>query len=284
MTDIRSIQWVHQGQMTRDGAGVRLSRAFANQQAEQMDPFLLLDDFRSHDPADYRAGFPWHPHRGIETITYMLEGRVEHGDSLGHRGLIGAGDVQWMTAGSGIIHQEMPQGDAAGAMGGFQLWTNLPAERKMTKPKYRDITRAMIPRVDLGSGGEVKVICGRYAQAVGPVDDIAADPVYLDVLLAGAQAFVFPVPREHTVVAYVVEGQGRFGEDPRDLERRNVVLFNPGDRVSAHAGKNGLRFLLLAGRPLREPIAWGGPIVMNTQAELETAFAEYQNGTFIKDR
>jgi redox-sensitive bicupin YhaK (pirin superfamily) len=284
MPNICSIQWLHQGQMTRDGAGVRLSRAFSNPQAPQMDPFLLLDDFRSHDPKDYLPGFPWHPHRGIETITYILEGRVEHGDSLGHKGIIGAGDVQWMTAGSGIIHQEMPKGDDTGSMGGFQLWTNLPAKQKMTEPKYRDIKNSMIPRVSLPGGGEVRVICGKYAGVAGPVDDIIADPMYLDIQLPAKQSLSVPVPAQHTVVAYVVEGPGRFGTDEREIDRRTVVLFNPGETVRAQAGKAGLRFLLLAGKPWHEPIAWGGPIVMNTQEELELAFLEYQNGTFIKHK
>ncbi|NTV53478.1 MAG: pirin family protein [Candidatus Firestonebacteria bacterium] len=282
MSQPRSIQWVHAGQMTQDGAGVKLSRAFSNREAERMDPFLLLDDFRSNDPSDYLAGFPWHPHRGIETITYMLSGRVEHRDSMGNQGVIGAGDVQWMTAGSGIIHQEMPQGDKAGSLGGFQLWTNLPARLKLTPPKYREIKSAMIPRVPLPQQGEIRVICGRYGKTVGPVADIAADPMYLDVHLSAGESVTVPVEKEHTVVAYVVEGRGRFGAAAREFERRTVVLFNPGKTVAAQAGKAGLRFLLLSGRPLHEPIAWGGPIVMNTQAELELAFQEYRDGAFIK--
>jgi quercetin 2,3-dioxygenase len=300
MSQIRKIEKVWQSKPTLEGAGVRLHRAFGYYQVPQFDPFLLFDDFRAEDPADYRKGFPWHPHRGIETITYVLAGKVEHGDSLGNRGAITAGDIQWMTAGSGIIHQEMPEGDERGRMYGFQLWANLPAAYKMMEPRYRDVTREQIPEVVLSQGVKVKVICGRVNGTVGPVRDIITDPEYLDVSIPAGAEFRHPVPRGRTAFAYVTEGEAYF--DPErgayshevvadnyfDLNRRCVcgnrtlVLYGDGDEVLVAAPTTAVRFLLISGRPIREPVAWYGPIVMNTQDELRLAFEEYQNGSFVK--
>jgi redox-sensitive bicupin YhaK (pirin superfamily) len=262
-----------------------------------------LDDFRADDPAKFIAGFPWHPHRGIETITYMLEGTVEHGDSMGNQGVIAPGDVQWMTAGSGIVHQEMPKGDAKGRMGGFQLWANLPASHKMMAPRYQEVKSATIPEVKADGGAVVKVICGTVNGSTGPVRDIVTDPEYLDVSVPAGGEFRHPVAPGHAVFAYVVEGAGYFdpdrspyghaaeGERYFDLVREcacregQVVLYGrDGDQVAVRAEKSPVRFLLVSGRPLGEPVAWWGPIVMNTQEELRTAFDEYQNGTFLKHR
>ncbi len=277
---------------TVEGAGVRLKRAFGYSQVPEFDPFLMLDDFHTSDPADYMAGFPWHPHRGIETITYILEGLVEHGDSMGNKGVIGAGDVQWMTAGSGIVHQEMPQKSPSGAMWGFQLWANLPSSHKMTAPRYRDVKANDIPQVTLNSGVKAKIVCGGINGVQGPVKDIIIDPEMLDVTVPAATAFSHPVKDGHTAVAYVLDGQGHFGkrqdasfkEAPDEFfGPETVVLYErEGDSVTVTAGREPVRFLLLTGRPLNEPVAWRGPIVMNTQAELKLAFEEYKNGTFIK--
>jgi len=265
-----------------EGAGVHLNRAFGHKEAGLFDPFLLLDDFRSDNPAHYTKGFPWHPHRGIETITYVLKGDVEHGDSLGNRGDITDGDVQWMSAGSGIIHQEMPKGDAQGRMEGFQLWANLPAADKMMTPRYRDIKAAQIPTLTLDSGVTLKVICGQVGETRGPVTDVTIEPQYLDVTVSANTTFTHPTPTDHTVFAYVYAGQGRF-DDRSDtlLGNRSLVLFDRGDRVVITAHDENLRFLLVSGKPLNEPIAWGGPIVMNTQDEVDQALAEYRAGTFI---
>jgi len=298
--EFRNVARVWAARPTLEGAGVHLNRAFGFPHVPQLDPFLLLDDFRSDDPAKFLKGFPWHPHRGIETITYMLDGTVEHGDSMGNAGVIRPGDVQWMTAGSGIIHQEMPKGDARGRMGGFQLWANLPAAQKMMDPRYRDVKAAVIPEVKGDGGATVKVICGKVGGTVGPVRDIVTDPEYLDVSVPAGATFVHPVKPGHTVFAYVIGGGGFFdpcrpphahaveGDRYFDLKRECVshegelVLYGErGDRVVVSAEKGPVRFLLISGRPLREPVAWYGPIVMNTQEELETAFEEYQNGTFI---
>jgi len=268
-----------------EGAGVHLNRAFGFHELGQFDPFLLFDDFRSHNPDHYRKGFPWHPHRGIETITYLLRGRVAHGDSLGNTGEIGPGDVQWMTAGSGIIHQEMPQGDAEGRMEGFQLWANLPASQKMMPPRYRDIGAAQIPEVLLDSGVRIKVICGRIGEVSGPVHDIVIVPEYLDITLPAATAFCHPTTGGHTVLAYVIDGQGSFGPPGNDSGPQGdgtLLLFDNGSQLEVRTNGSSLRFLLIAGKPLKEPIAWGGPIVMNTQEELQLAFDEFQQGTFIK--
>ena len=302
MTLVRSIRKVWRAKPTIEGAGVHLNRAFGNQEAPQLDPFLLLDDFRSNDPSKYLPGFPWHPHRGIETITYVLQGDVEHGDSMGNKGDISSGDVQWMTAGSGIIHQEMPRGDAEGRMGGFQLWANLPASRKMMDPRYRDVKRSQIPDVPVEGGARVKVICGRVNGVQGPVRDIVTDPELLDVEVPSGANFSHPVKRGHTVFAYVVEGSGYFdaGRDPYareevgqnyfDMERqclcrpRSLVLYGEGDAVTVTAEKEAVRFLLASGKPIGEPVAWYGPIVMNTPEEIRIAFDEYRKGTFIKHR
>jgi len=266
-----------------EGAGVHLHRAFANNDAALFDPFLLLDDFRSDNPAHYLKGFPWHPHRGIETITYVLAGDVEHGDSLGNQGDIGCGDVQWMTAGSGIIHQEMPKGDKKGRMYGFQLWANLPAADKMMHPRYRDISAAQIPCLNRDDGVKVKVICGQVGNVHGPVEDVQIAPEYLDVSLPAGGSFTHPTPLGHTVFAYVYGGRGLFSDDSSEyLANRRLILFTDGEQVCVRAGAPGVRFLLISGKPLREPIAWGGPIVMNTQAELRLAFAELEEGSFIK--
>jgi quercetin 2,3-dioxygenase len=288
-TQNRRIKKTWKSQPFREGAGVRLKRAFGFNETPQLDPFLLLDAFHSENPEDYKRGFPWHPHRGIETITYILDGDVEHGDSLGNRGLISAGDVQWMTAGSGIIHQEMPKGNRKGEMWGFQLWSNLPAGQKMMNPRYREVKQGEIPQVKTADGASVRVIAGEVAGVRGPVRDIVTDPQFLDVSLPAGKSFTHPVEHDHTVFAYVAEGEGYF--DARDTFAREtpsahgegtIVLYGPGNRVTVSADKKAVRFLLIAGRPLDEPIAWHGPIVMNTQRELETAFKEFQEGTFVK--
>jgi len=269
-----------------EGAGVRLHRAFGFGNTSDFDPFLLLDDFRSDTPEEYLAGFPWHPHRGIETITYVLEGTVEHAASIGNRGVISAGDIQWMTAGSGIIHQEMPQGDAAGRMYGFQLWANLPASLKMTAPRYQGILAADVPLVRDEDGMEVRIVCGRFGNTTGPVEGIAANPSYLDVSIPAGRTKTFPVDVTHNAFAYVFSGNGKFGDPPAPssvvAEDRCLVLFNGGDEVTVQAGTQGIRFLLVSGKPLREPVAWNGPIVMNTQSELRQAFRELEEGTFLK--
>jgi hypothetical protein len=261
-----------------------LHRAFGSQkEAALFDPFLLLDDFRSDRRGDFIEGFPWHPHRGIETITYVLKGRVEHGDSLGNAGTIGDGDVQWMTAGNGIIHQEMPKGDEEEHMWGFQLWANLPAKQKMMDPRYRDITSAMIPEVKLENGAVIKIVCGSVGNVHGPVGDIMTKPEYLDVTVPSGAVFTHPTPRGHTVIAYVFEGSASFGEgETEEFRDRSLLLFGDGDQVVVRAGGDGARFLLISGRPLKEPIAWHGPIVMNTMEELEAAFAELEAGTFVR--
>ena len=279
----RDIEAVWSGQPTLEGAGVRLKRIFGYSQLPALDPFLLLDHFGSNDPADYLAGFPWHPHRGIETVTYLIEGEVRHGDSLGNKGAIGAGDVQWMTAGSGIIHEEMPQRSEQ-ALRGFQLWVNLPARAKMTAPRYRGLAGGDIPEISF-SGARVKIVSGTLAGTEGPLTDIVMSPTYLDISLPPDTAFTMPVDSKHTVGAYVFEGQGYFGpQRDHPVSEGQFVLLTGGDAISANTGEDKLRFLLITGEPLREPIAWRGPIVMNTQDELYQAFEEYRNGTFIKDR
>jgi redox-sensitive bicupin YhaK (pirin superfamily) len=300
MSTIRKINKVWQSKPTLEGAGVHLHRAFGYDQVPQFDPFLLLDDFRGDDPADYLKGFPWHPHRGIETITYVLAGEVDHGDSLGNRGVITPGDVQWMTAGSGIIHQEMPKGDDQGRMYGFQLWANLPASHKMMEPRYRDVKGAHIPEVVLPQGVNVKIICGRVNGAAGPVRDIVTEPEYLDVSVPAGAEFRHPFRRGHTAFAYVIEGEGYFdperdayahevvGTNYFDFDRRcvcgnrTIILYGDGDEVVIAAPTSPLRFLLISGAPIGEPVAWYGPIVMNTREELQFAFKEYEEGTFIK--
>jgi redox-sensitive bicupin YhaK (pirin superfamily) len=285
MSETRRVRKVTKSQAAIEGAGVHLHRAIGLGAPDEYDPFLLLDDFRSDTPAHYLKGFPWHPHRGMETITYVLAGEVEHKDSLGNRGVIAPGDVQWMSAGSGIIHQEMPKGDARGAMYGFQLWANLPAASKLSEPKYRSIVSSEIPTVTDPGGALVRVVAGRVGGASGPVRDVTTQPEYLDVTVPAGKSFSHPTPREHTVFAYVFEGRGRFGpeqEHAHEVEDRHLVSFEPGDAVTVAADAKPVRFLLVSGRPIGEPIAWEGPIVMNTDEELRTAFAELERGTFIK--
>lgn len=266
---------------TIEGAGVHLKRAFGNA-TPKLDPFLLLDDFRSENPVDFEAGFPWHPHRGMETVTYMLDGRVEHGDSMGNKGVIGPGGVQWMSAGSGIIHQEMPKGIER-KMGGFQLWVNLPAKHKMMDPRYQEFKAEQIPLVEPTKGARVKVVAGEVAGVKGPVRDITVAPEYLDIELAPNAKFAKPVPLGHTVLSYVAKGSAAFDEEGRDqVPADHLAILTDGDFVDIKAGSEGARLLLIAGKPLGEPVAWWGPIVMNNRAELETAIEEYQNGTFIK--
>jgi len=298
----RRVVQVLKSRATIEGAGVHLHRAIGFGPPDRYDPFLLLDDFRSDDPKEYVSGFPWHPHRGMETITYVLRGEVAHGDSLGNEGVISPGDVQWMTAGSGIIHQEMPKGDGNGAMCGFQLWANLPAERKMMTPRYRGVTSADIPSVSDPGGATIKVIAGTAGGVVGPVRDVVTRPEYLDVSLPAGKSFIHPTPRGHTVFAYVFDGKGVFcqqqdpysyeavGRNYFDMKRerligdRHLVFFGDGDQVSVSAESEAVRFLLISGSPIREPIAWYGPIVMNTQEELRAAFYELERGTFIRDQ
>ncbi|MBU1002851.1 MAG: pirin family protein [Proteobacteria bacterium] len=276
----REIKQIFEGEPVTEGAGVRLRRVFGYYETGLFDPFLMLDDFRAEKPEDFIKGFPWHPHRGIETITYVIGGDVEHGDSLGNKGVIGTGDVQWMTAGSGIIHQEMPKGDEHGAMLGFQLWANLPAANKMMAPRYRGITAAEIPAVVRADGTTIKVIAGSVDGVGGPITDIVIDPEYLDCTVPAGVEFVHPVKRGHTAFIYAIGGQGSVGGTP--VQNRMLVLFDDGDELALSAGSESLRFLLVSGKPLREPIAWRGPIVMNTQAELDLAFGEFQDGSFVK--
>ncbi len=285
MTETRPIRHVSKSRATVEGAGVHLHRAIGFGDPEQHDPFLLLDDFRSDQPDAYSAGFPWHPHRGMETITYVLRGEVEHRDSLGNRGVITPGDVQWMSAGSGIIHQEMPKGDAGGAMYGFQLWANLPAAKKMSAPRYQGITASEIPTVTASGGAAIKIVAGEVAGVVGPVRDVAIQPEYLDVSVPANGSFLHATPRGHTVFAYVIGGSGYLdAARDRAIGDRHLVLFGDGDQVEASTAGEALRFLLISGKPIREPIAWQGPIVMNTAQELRTAFRELEQGTFIKSR
>jgi redox-sensitive bicupin YhaK (pirin superfamily) len=298
---IRPIKRIVESQPTTEGAGVKLRRAFGFGTTDEFDPFLLLDDFRNDRPQDYRAGFPWHPHRGIETITYVLAGTVEHGDSLGNRGTLGAGDVQWMTAGRGILHQEMPQGDASGRMHGFQLWANLPSSLKMMAPRYQDVPAGAIPEVVDDDGTRVRVICGEFWGKRGAVDGVAADPRYLDISVPALRRKTLAVEAGRQAFAYVFAGSGTFrdasqpfgvltekeGEAGAGLIRertgnRSLVLFGSGDEVTVQAGDEGIRFLLVSGKPIEEPVAWYGPIVMNTQAELQQAVSELRDGTFIR--
>src|SRR6266436_5808949 len=269
---IRAVKSISQSLPTLEGAGVKLRRAFGFGKTGDFDPFLLLDDFRNEHPEDYLPGFPWHPHRGIETITYVLSGSVQHGDSLGNRGSMGAGDVQWMTAGSGILHQEMPKGDEHGRMHGFQLWANLPRSLKMTDPRYQDIHAKEIPEVVDDDGTRVRVVAGDFWGKRGPVEGVAADPRYLDV-------WIPPRVRTDRVSA---GGRDAGSENPQDTGNRSLVLFDSGDEITVQAGEQGMRFLLVSGQPLQEPVAWQGPIVMNTKEELQTAYDELRRGTFIK--
>jgi quercetin 2,3-dioxygenase len=279
----RKIKKLLKSKPTIEGAGVHLKRAFGFNEAPGFDPFLMLDDFRADDPRMYIKGFPWHPHRGIETISYILRGTVAHGDSMGNKGAIGAGDVQWMTAGSGIIHQEMPSGDRDGFMWGFQLWANLPASDKMMPPRYRDVTAAQIPEIRLDNGTAIKIIAGTVNGTTGPVRDIVIDPEFLDIAVPASSEYKHKTKKGHTVFAFVIDGGGYFDGGKTVLaENGNVVLFDDGDEVAVATDAAPARFLLLSGKPLNEPVAWHGPIVMNTREELETAFEEYEKGTFIK--
>lgn len=302
MNAARKIKKIFRSKQTIEGAGVHLKRAFGSSEVGQFDPFLLLDDFRSENPNHYNKGFPWHPHRGIETITYILQGKVEHGDSLGNKGVIDPGDVQWMTAGSGIIHQEMPKGDASGRMEGFQLWANLPAAEKMMLPRYRDVKSNDIPVITLENDVQIKIICGTVNKIHGPVQDIMIDPEYLDITVPAHTVYEHPVKPGHTVFAYVIAGQGYFckekkpfiyeaeGKNSFDMEtdplasNGTLILFEDGRSVHIETGDASIRFLLISGKPLNEPIAWHGPIVMNNQAELQLAFDEYRAGTFLKNK
>lgn len=267
---------------TMEGAGVKLKRAFGHAEAPKLDPFLLLDDIHSENPEDYTAGFPWHPHRGIETVTYVLHGEVEHGDSIGNRGAIGDGDVQWMTAGSGIVHQEMPQ-PTGGDMRGLQLWVNLPASMKMMDPRYRDIKAETIPVVTDEEGIRIRVVAGNYGGESGPMEDLVQSPAYLDATMPPGTRFEHSFEPGHTVFAYILDGAGSFSpEAGKPVDEERIVLYGPGERVEIMAGEAGLRFLLISGQPIGEPVAWRGPIVMNTEEELHEAFREYRDGTFIK--
>jgi quercetin 2,3-dioxygenase len=297
---VRPIKRELRTQSAIEGAGVKLQRAFGFGETSEFDPFLLFDDFRNDNPNDYIAGFPWHPHRGIETITYVLAGSVEHGDSLGNRGSLGAGDVQWMTAGRGIMHQEMPKGDAAGQMHGFQLWANLPSRLKMTAPRYQDIAAADIPDVTDDDGTRVRIVCGDFMGRKGPVEGVAADPRYLDISVPPGRRKRIAVDRANHAFAYVFAGSGTFRDAsppqgvlteqtdgattrtmPHESENRSLILFDRGDEVVVQAGDEGIRFLLVSGRPIEEPVAWYGPIVMNTRAELQQALNDLRDGRFI---
>jgi redox-sensitive bicupin YhaK (pirin superfamily) len=298
---IRPVKRIVSSKPTMEGAGVKLRRAFGFGDTAEFDPFLLLDDFRNDNPGDYLAGFPWHPHRGIETITYVLAGEVDHGDSLGNRGILGAGDVQWMTAGSGIMHQEMPRGDAHGRMHGFQLWANLPKALKMTAPRYQDIKAADVPEVIDDDGTKVRVVTGEFWGKKGPVEGVAADPRYLDISVPPGKRKTFRVEVDRHAFAYIFAGSGAFASaskpfgvltekqvDGQEITlreqtgNRSLVVFDRGDEVTVQAGEEGIRFLLVSGRPIEEPVAWYGPIVMNTQAELQQAVSELRGGTFIR--
>ena len=300
MPAIRKIKKILKSKPTIEGAGVHLKRVFGFSEVPLFDPFLLLDDFRSDNPDHYLKGFPWHPHRGIETITYVLKGDVEHGDSLGNKGIISSGDVQWMTAGSGIIHQEMPKGDGNGKMYGFQLWANLPSREKMMDPRYRDVANEQIPEVKLPNDTTIKIIAGEVSGIKGPVQDIVIDPEYIDVTVPANSEFRHPTKPGHTVFAYIIDGQGYCCKEKNpftyeveginyfDIQRDpfvgngTIVLFDEGDEIMVFTEEHKVRFLLISGKPIGEPVAWYGPIVMNTQEELQIAFEEYQQGTFIK--
>jgi quercetin 2,3-dioxygenase len=297
---LRPVSRLIKSKPTLEGAGVHLRRAFGFGNTTETDPFLLFDDFRNEKPEDYLAGFPWHPHRGIETITYVLAGEVEHADSIGNKGSITAGDVQWMTAGRGIVHQEMPRGNAKGQMHGFQLWANLPSRLKMTAPRYQELKAPEIPEITDDDGTKVRLITGQFWGKRGPVEGIAADPTYIDVSVPPRKRKTLPVETTHHAFAYVFAGSGKFCNASAPLsvptegmgwadttlatevDNRSLILFDSGDEVTVEAGEQGIRFLLVSGRPLREPVAWYGPIVMNTQEQLQQAFEELQRGTFLK--
>jgi quercetin 2,3-dioxygenase len=297
---LRPIKEIIHTKPTVEGAGVKLQRAFGFGKTKDFDPFLLFDDFRNDNPRDYLAGFPWHPHRGIETITYVLAGSVDHGDSLGNRGKLTAGDVQWMTAGSGILHQEMPKGDGQGRVHGFQLWANLPSSLKMTHPRYQDIPSEAIPEVTDDDGTKARIICGQFWGQKGPVEGVAADPNYLDISVPPNKRKRLKIETTRNAFAYVFAGAGTFRDasDPRavltesvnepagppvyDATNHSLILFDRGDEITVQAGPEGIRFLLVSGKPIEEPVAWYGPIVMNTQNELKQALSDLEKGTFIR--
>lgn len=300
---IRPVRKELLAQPTIEGAGVKLHRAFGFHDPKMVDPFLLFDDFRNDNPEDYKAGFPWHPHRGIETITYVLAGNVEHADTLGNRGKLGAGDIQWMTAGSGIMHQEMPEGDTRGRMHGFQLWANLPSSLKMTTPRYQDIKAEAIPEIIDDDGTIVRVVAGEFWGKKGPVEGVAAEPSYLDIYVPPGKKKTLPVDTYRTAFAYVFEGSGTFRDASRPfgvlLEKevdgqevhvrdmsgdRTMILFDAGDEVTVQPGEQGIRFLLVSGKPLQEPVAWYGPIVMNTREQLVEAMNDLNSGKFIRHK
>lgn len=283
MKQYRNVEKVLVSQATLEGAGVKLNRAFGFFEAPDYDPFLLLDDFHSDHPDDYIKGFPWHPHRGIETITYLIRGVIEHGDSLGNKGMIRSGDVQWMTAGSGIIHQEMPQITEDKILQGFQLWLNLPSAHKMMPPRYRDVTSDQIPELKRQNGVTVKVISGNIETVDGPIRDVVAAPLLFDVSIFADQSFEYDLPETDTLLCYVFSGEGMFDPDTRDtIQEKHLVVYGAGKGLKVKAGACGLRFLMMSGKPLNEPVAWRGPIVMNTDEELDTAFQEYRDERFIK--
>jgi len=284
MSKTRKIDRVFQAKPTMEGAGVHLKRVFGHAEVPTFDPFLLLDDFHSDNPEQYIKGFPWHPHRGIETVTYMIKGKVEHGDSMGNKGTIAGGEMQWMTAGCGIVHQEMPEGDS-GMLWGLQLWVNLPASHKMMRPRYREIKADDIPEYKAENGAKVKVIAGKFNGHVGPVKDIICEPEYLDVKVPAGIKFEHKIDKANTVFAYVLEGEGYFDPDKKKaVSNESLILYSGGENVVIEASEKPLRFLLISGKPIDEPVAWYGPIVMNTEEELRKAFDEYQNGTFIKNQ
>jgi redox-sensitive bicupin YhaK (pirin superfamily) len=284
MTQVRAVERILRAYPTVEGAGVHLHRAFGSYEVPQFDPFLMLDDFRAPRPEDYLAGFPTHPHRGIETVTYMLKGCVEHADSMGNAGIVNAGEIQWMTAGSGIVHSEMPK-PVNGQMGGFQLWVNLPRSHKMMDPRYQEITQTQVPVVSPDKGVTIRVIAGSAGGVTGPVRDIIADPEYLDVTMERNASFSQPVKEGYTAIAYVIEGKGTFDtREGHQVYNRDIVLFGDGSSVTAGSFAKGFRFLFLSGKPIHEPVAWRGPIVMNTADELQVAFREYADGTFIKKK
>ena len=300
---IRPVKEELSAKPTIEGAGVHLHRAFGFGDTDLTDPFLLFDDFRNDEPDKYLKGFPWHPHRGIETITYILSGEVEHGDSLGNKGVLKDGDIQWMTAGSGIIHQEMPRGDSAGRMHGFQLWSNLPAAKKMIQPRYQDIPSVEIPEAGEDDGTRARIICGTLWGKTGPVEEIASNPGYFDISVPPRITRTIKTGIGKNAFAYVFAGSGWFRNSSEPFpalteyvdnegtteavpahpsENRTLVLFDSGDEIKVTAGDEGIRFLLVCGEPLKEPVAWQGPIVMNTRQELYKAFEEYRNGSFLK--
>jgi redox-sensitive bicupin YhaK (pirin superfamily) len=282
MATTRKVAATFKAQDTLEGAGVRLRRGFSNFEAAQFDPFLLFDDFSSDIPEHYLAGFPWHPHRGMETVTYILDGAVRHKDSLGNEGVIESGAVQWMTAGSGIIHEEMPE--SVHGIRGFQLWVNLPRERKMAKPRYQDLKGKVIPEVTLARGARARVVSGTLAEVAGPLQSIATNPLYADISLEANAAVEIPVTNGHTAFVYIIEGAlASEATEPSFYAPANILLFTrEGDTLALRAGSQEARFLLIAGAPLNEPIAWHGPIVMNTDDELRQAFLDLREGTFIR--